>query len=362
VVQKDSGPLPHAGSGTQATPEGRALVATADGLAIQTADGASVVAADLILGDIGAGRTLSVSGNLVVAGSVGRGAEVRAGGFLVVVGPVFSARVEAMGSLVLRGGCNASTATAGANRAGYEVAAERVRALAETLGRLLAVLEQLKAHPAFRTLDLEQGLRPLLEILVERTFAGFAFEVAEALRRLRPVVAAGPPVAKLADMLEHRFEGGAFLHASGGLFEQAHAVATEAAAILAGQANARFPLRVTGGAVLESTLKASGDIDIRSGDCRNAQLTSGTTVRVSGRLLGGMVSAQSAIQARTAGADAVLQVPGTGVIRLTGVHGSLTFRIGQVEKRVAGVVGPSIIRLVGDQFVIKPDTEGLFDA
>jgi|GEM_PF-3480705 len=357
VYQAADGRLPHAGPGTKASWDGKTLVSLAEGLAVTTSEGVYLVEAQLHQGDVESGRTIASPGNLVVTGKVGVDAEVRAGGFLVVVGPVFSARLSATGSVTLRGGSSRTSVDAGANRQVYGTASERVRVLGNSLRKLLAVLDQLGGHPAFRTLDLQADLRPLLEILVERNFAGLPAEIAEVMRRLQPLAHVGGASTELAGLLGRRFEGRHLLQATRATVEQARLLATSTATQLTELSAAPFPIKVTAGPVLDSTLRAPGDIIVAAGDCRRSQLSGGPLVRVEGRILGGSVSAAKAIEAHAVGDDPALEVSGNGLVRLRGALGPATVRIAHLAIRLPGFRSPSIIRQVGDRLEILTETE-----
>lgn len=162
-------------------------------------DNAWVFPAEIHRGDVYRGMPLAVTGNLIVLGSLQPGAQVKAGGSVGVRGEVQKARMEAARSVALLTGCSHSVVQAGAANRLYELSITRVEAVESSLRRLQAVVKQLQVHPAFRTLDLQVSLKPLLQVLVEQSFAGFPSQVYEAIKRCQLTMGTLELLAKARD-------------------------------------------------------------------------------------------------------------------------------------------------------------------
>lgn len=324
---------------------GSSLIAATSGLAMVDSDQASVFPAQIHRGDVLRGQPLICSGNLVVTGSLEPGAQIRAGGAVGVRGEAHNARIEAMGAVVLLTGCSHSHVAAGANQRAFQQSLARVEAVEAELRRLVDVIAQLKGHPKFRTVDLSTSLRPLMQILVEHSFAGFSLQISEVIKRLALHQHHGRALNALREILERRYADGALLDLSQTEVEGTQRLAAEAVAILSEAIEARHDLTVRYDAI-SSKLIASGSILVAEGNSLASALKAGVGVQVSGKVDGGVLSANEWIQAQTISGGGSVEVEGPGRIQAGTVASGTLVRVGHISERFTSTASTAEIRLV----------------
>lgn len=325
IGQFDQPPQP--GPFTALLRDGRTIIATAEGIALVGQERSLVVPARVHEGHVTRGDPLEVEGNLVVCGDALSGSKIRATGAVGIRGGAVNAHVEAGRSTVIGGGCSNSVIEVGATGRQYQATLTRIRALEESLQRLQAVIRQLKSNPAFRAIDIEEKLTPLLYILVERNFASFPLQIAEAIRQCHKQVHRGELFTELASLLERRFKGATLFTVRVEEIAEAARLSAAAAGALADPGNTDHHLRIRQ-RVERCTLTASGRIELLAEECIDSQLQAGTATRIDGQLRGSQVSAGTLIDADLVMAGCELRVEPSGQIVTTAMQPHTTLQIG----------------------------------
>ncbi|HYF95694.1 MAG TPA: FapA family protein [Symbiobacteriaceae bacterium] len=350
-------PLPRAGAGTAEAANKHGLIATLEGLAVVSDGKASVTSAEIHYGDIGMSQTLTGTGNVVVTGSIMRGAKVKANGSLVILGEVIMAQVEAMGSVVLRKGCMGASVTAGVNHHRYRLSLEQLQIVQASLQRLISIVEELKGHPSFRTLDLTKNLQPLLEVLAVRSFADFTVHVAEAVKRCQIHEYLAGNLTELTGLLRNRFTGFAFLTVTRDEVETALNLCGAAIQELESAGSADRDVFIVGGPAEDSVVKALGSVVLAGANLKRCRVEADKSVRVEGDVQGGTVRAGLSIAASRVTESAVLSVSGGGVIRVDGATSEVVAQVGHLTERLRAGAQATIIRQKGNALEVCPAGE-----
>lgn len=346
---------------TELMQRGATVVATltgVEGLVVDRPDGRHFLPATIHQGDLSANRSLQVAGNLVVTGRVLQGAKIRASGSVVVLGHVLLGAIAATGAVCLRQGCMDSNVVAGDRRWLFRLATSRLATLKGSLENMLAVLSQLEGHPAFRTMDLQGNLRPLMEILVERNFAAVPVQTAEAVKRCSEFEYMGAAVAALLDLLRLRFTGQSFLQLRRTEIEEALRLTVAAIVQLEGEVDRDCSLWVMGGKVSDSTLQATGSVHLVAGEHSGVTILGGPVVEVADKLAGGTVSAAQSIRVRSA-TDVTLQVGDGGEVCLAQGAWRTDVRIGTLTVRVPNGLADVVVRQTDGALKMEPIAGGV---
>ncbi|GAX92008.1 FapA family protein [Effusibacillus lacus] len=122
-----------------------------------------IFAGDVVIcGDVGAGTKIQAGGNVLIKGSVSK-ADIQAAGDIKICGPVVEAKIS--------------------NEIDVRFAKSVVQGIAsieELLERIITALRQLEANKSFSDKDLaNQGLKPLLELLVKIKFQELPLRIQE---------------------------------------------------------------------------------------------------------------------------------------------------------------------------------------
>lgn len=344
LARSEIGRLLKAGPGTTLSDDGTTLMAKAGGLAVVSADSTWVFPAEIYRGDIFRGDIVTVSGNLVVLGAVQADARIKVGGSLGVRGEVQSGRIEVMGSVVLLTGCSNSTVQAGANQRGHQLSLAKLEIMEAELRRFLATVEQLRSHPSFRTMDLENSLEALLRVLVERSFAGLPMQIFKAFKRCQLHEHLGGPLTSLRTLLEERFIQGNLVRTTHGELQEAHRLTLAVLGELVRSRDTHQSMVIMFGAT-GSTLQATGEVTILQGNCTRTNIEAGTGVRVEGEIQGGSVVANEWIEAVGVSGGGSLEVNGPGEIRADSIKGGTLLRVGHVSTQTVGTIAPASVHL-----------------
>lgn len=326
IGQFDQPPKP--GPFTALLRDGRTIIATTDGIALIGQERSLVISAHLHEGHVKRDEPLEVDGNVIVLGDALSGSKIRATGSVVIQGGAVNAHIEAGRSTVIGAGCNNSVIEVGAVGRQYQSAVTRIRALSESLQGLQAVIRQLKSNSAFRSVDIEEKLTPLLHILVERNFSSFPPQIAEAIRQCHKQLHRGEPIVELASLLERRFKGPTLFTVTVREIAEAGRLASAVIEALVDPSNADHHLRIRR-RVERSTLTTSGRIELLTEECVDSQLQAGTAARIDGQLRGSQVLADALIDADFVMAGCTLGVEPSGQILTRAVQPNATLRVGK---------------------------------
>jgi hypothetical protein len=340
------------GPGVRLQGDGR-MVADVSGLAMITPEEAWVVPAEVYPGDMA--RIWEGDSHLVVLGGLMYGAQVRTTGCVAVRGSALGARAEAGGEILVLGGVSQSILTAGAGWEAYELAADRLEALDASFADLQSVIRQLEANPAFKMLDLQTNLRPLMEIVVEHSFAALPLQVSEAIRRLESILHLGERIRPLYTRLSWRFAGMQLLTITQADLAEVRLLLGDVLGLLERIRSHPPALRVTG-AVEHSTLRSSGAVTI-AGGCRSARVDAGRWAQVDGQITNAYVTARERIGVDQVSQETTLEVREDGTISARSVAAGTLVRVGSSSVRLRSSVGPCLISRQGSQVAIQPREE-----
>lgn len=164
-----------AGNGVRLSPDGMEAIAVCAGRPVAQRKGRQVRLAILevleIAGDVALeSGNITFQGDVRIAGNVMEGMTVKAGGYVHIGGYVAGATVQAGGPLFISGNVLSSLVVAGGAFALAREIAPVLANLRSRLEELLAAIDQVQQHPAYRQADLRGGPGPLLRLLLEGKF------------------------------------------------------------------------------------------------------------------------------------------------------------------------------------------------
>lgn len=230
-------------------------------------------------------------GDILIAGNVTERMAVEAGGNVRVGGLVSGARVQATGSILIRGNILSSVVIAGRVPAFLQRMLPQVHALAVGLQEMIMAIRQLLGHPAFKQGDLKGGIGPLVKLLLEGKFRhlpaaantfkkqvetmppGMAAEgLEEFIREVERALVRSPLAVRELQEIET-------LARRAGEWEQVFAFSPSAES------------DVVASSVHNSTIIATGDVRVVGSGCYISQIQAGKKVTVSGVFRGGEIQA-----------------------------------------------------------------------
>lgn len=337
---------PVLGHGAEWSKDRQSVLITEEGLAIIKPGQIWVWPALVCEGDLTPRNSLAAEGNVVVTGNVLPSAQIRAGGSVAIRGSLDLAVVTAMGAVMIGGRCRSGRVRAGANRPLYDAYLFRLEALEGSLRRLVGIVAQLSLHPAFRMLDLEENLKPLLQLLVEQDLQKLPSQISESIRRGQLHEHLQGSVVHLQNELRQDYQDGRFMLRG---LRQVHQTVThiEEARRQVIQARDRPQSILIDQAAEDSKLEATGMIIVERGGCRQSHLETEGGVRVSGTIEGGRITAGEWIAAGAAGGGANLSVSEQGHIQLGQLDKGVQLRVGSVSAQARSGVSQALIRKIG---------------
>ncbi|QNB47877.1 DUF342 domain-containing protein [Thermanaerosceptrum fracticalcis] len=240
--------------------------------------------------DLASGN-ISFKGDVVIAGNVEEGMTVEAGGNVRVGGLVSGARIQATGSILIRGNILASAVTAGGTPDFMQEILPQVRALAIGLREMIMAIYQLLGHPAFKQGDLKRGIGPLLRLLLEGKFRHLpaAAEVFKKQVETLPSGLAGEGLDEFIKEVERVVVHSPLMVRNLQEVEKLAQRASEWEQAFVSPPSAESDVVVSN--ILNSTVIASGDVRVVGGGCYNSRIHAGKKVTVAGVFRGGEIQA-----------------------------------------------------------------------
>ncbi len=285
-----------AGEGVVLTKDGERAVAARVGRPVATHRRNSVrvsVLPELMhTGDVDlAYGNISFKGDVVIAGNVEEGMKVEAGGNIRIGGLVSGARIQATGSIMIRGNILTSVVIAGGIPAFMKEMLPQVRALAIGLREMIMAIYQLLGHPSFKQGDLKRGIGPLLRLLLEGKFRHLP-TAAEAFRKqveTLPSGLAGEGLDEFIDEVERVVVRSPLGVRDLREVEKLAQLASEWEQALTSPPSAESD--VVAANILNSTVIVSGDIRVVGGGCYYSRIQADKKVTVTGVFRGGEIQA-----------------------------------------------------------------------
>ncbi len=230
-------------------------------------------------------------GDILIAGNVTEGMAVEAGGNVRVGGLVSGARVQATGSVLIKGNILSSVVIAGRAPDFLQRMLPQVHALAVGLQEMTMAIRQLLSYPAFKQGDLKGGIGPLVKLLLEGKFR----HLPAAANTFKKQVETMPPGMAAEGLEEFMREVERALVRSPLAVRDLQEIETLARrAEEWEQAFAFSPSAesdVVASSVLNSTVIATGDVRLVGSGCYNSRIQAGKKVTVSGVFRGGEIQA-----------------------------------------------------------------------
>lgn len=230
-------------------------------------------------------------GDVVIGGNVEEGMVVEAGGNVKVAGLVSGARVQATGSILIRGNILASVVAAGGNPASLQKLLPQVQVLAEGLQEMTVAIRQLLGHPAFKQGDLKRGIGPLVKLLLERKFRHIPTAVNTFKKQVETMSSELPDegleefIRELERVVVHSSLAVRDLREVETLAQQAAELKQAFASPLSTESD------VVASSILNSTIIATGNVRVVGSGCYNSRIQAGKKVTIPGVFRGGEIEA-----------------------------------------------------------------------
>ncbi|TDA65537.1 MAG: DUF342 domain-containing protein [Clostridia bacterium] len=314
-----------AGNGVRLSPDGMEAIAMCAGRPVAQRKGRQVRLAILevleVAGDVALeSGNITFQGDVRIAGNVMERMTVQAGGYVHIGGYVAGATVQAGGPLSISGNVLSSLVVAGGASALTQEIAPVFGNLRRRLEELLAAIDQVQQHPAFRQADLQGDPGPLLRLLLEGKFRDLPSLVRGLQKAIRPLPAElqSDKLAALCRQMET-----ALIHAPLAVKSRdtlrllAEACADMEAEFTPPSADAAdLVVRYA----LNSTLASTGCVKVMGAGCYNTRIQAGSEVLVVRSYRGGEIEAGSNVRigelGSKAGVKTSVKVPARATVTL----------------------------------------------
>lgn len=243
-------------------------------------------------GDVGlASGNIAFKGDVAIAGNVEEGIAVEAGGNVRIGGLVSGVRIQATGSILIKGNILTSTVIAGGTPAYMQELLPQVRTLSIGLREMIMAIYQLLGHSAFKQGDLKNGIGPLLKLLLEGKFHHL-LTTAEAFRKEIDTLPSGLVGEGLDGFIKEIEQKVVYSPLQVRDLQEIEKLAnrvSEWEQTLASSPTTKSD--VVASNILNSTVIASGDINVLGGGCYNSRIQADKKVTVVGVFRGGEIQA-----------------------------------------------------------------------
>jgi hypothetical protein len=285
-----------AGEGAVLTGDGKQVVAARAGRPVASRQRnlvkVSVLPELVHNGDVNlASGNIVFNGDIQITGNVEEGMKVDAGGNVNVAGLVSEARVQAAGSILIKGNIISSIVVAGGTAAFLQSILPEIHALANGLQEMVMAIRQLLGHPAFKQGDLKRGIGPLVKLLLEGKFRHLP-AVAQAFKnqlKIMPPELAGDSLGDFIRVVER-----VVVHTPLAVRDLTEIETLAKRAAEWKQAFTYLPSSesdVVASSILNSTIIATGGVRVVGSGCYNSRIQAGKEVTISGVFRGGEVQA-----------------------------------------------------------------------
>jgi len=312
-----------AGEGVVLTKDGKRAVAARAGrpVASKTRDAVRVsIIPELVNdGDVDlSSGNINFNGDVLISGNVKEGMEVKAGGNIRIGGLVSRAKIQAMGSIWIRGNILSSVVIAGVTASFIEGIISHVRTLADGLTKLTLAIEQLYGYSGLRH-SLQNKTGQLLYLLINDKF-NYLITSLKAIQKQVKML----PLELVSDDLQSFIqEVERVLVCSPRMMQDFQELKKLTQWALEWEKNLisfeSSDSHVIASNIVNTDIVAAGDVKITGGGCYNSRIQAGNKVTVNGVFRGGEIQAKGDVHIGELGSK------GGGTTKvLTGLEATVT--------------------------------------